>query len=48
MSFKDRKPLGPPLGGGYLYGAIRYLVTSVFDAGYCHCSIRRVLTELPL
>lgn len=30
-----------PLEGGCHCGAIRYRVTAVFDAGYCHCSICR-------
>ena len=47
MSFKDQKPLDPLLEGGCLCGAIRYLVTSVFEAGYCHCPLASVLFLSP-
>jgi hypothetical protein len=30
-----------PLEGGCHCGAVRYRVSAVFDAGYCHCSICR-------
>ena len=34
--------------GGCFCGAIRYRVGSVFDAGYCHCSICRHIHGAPV
>jgi hypothetical protein len=36
------------LTGGCHYQAIRYEVESIFDAGYCHCSICRKLSGAPV
>ena len=36
-----------PLEGGCLCTAVRYRVRSVFDAGYCHCSICRRVHGVP-
>jgi hypothetical protein len=35
------------LEGGCFCGALRYRAASVFDAGYCHCSICRRFTGTP-
>ena len=37
----------PVLEGGCYCGEIRYRARSVFDAGYCHCSICRRFTGAP-
>jgi hypothetical protein len=36
------------LEGGCFCGRIRYRVRSVFDAGYCHCSVCRKLHGAPV
>ena len=34
--------------GGCFCGAVRFEVTEIFDAGYCHCSICRRFSGAPL
>lgn len=36
-----------PLHGGCFCSALRYRVASVFDAGYCHCSMCRRIHGVP-
>ena len=39
--------MAPEMAGGCFCGAVRYRVTEIFDAGYCHCSICRRISGAP-
>lgn len=40
--------LAKPITGGCFCGAIRWEADSVFDAGYCHCSVCRRISGAPV
>ena len=37
-----------PITGGCFCGAIRWAASTVFDAGYCHCSVCRRRSGAPV
>jgi hypothetical protein len=37
-----------PFRGGCFCGAVRFELTEIFDAGYCHCSVCRRFSGAPL
>jgi hypothetical protein len=43
-----RSPLSVRLGGGCPCDAVRFEITEVFDAGYCHCNRCRKSTGAPV